>query len=477
MAPAPGPPILPESFEAFTAHASGDLGAWYTYFQQAHGYIMSAEEAASAYRSQLVAATDEIAALREGTACLRATQQLLEKQHTSLFLELAQARAENLNLANASATAIATPASTSTVSPTLPDDLPADSDLPAPTLNLPVPTLNLPAASARPALSVTPARPASTLDQRTHLSERLPDPSKFEGDRKDLRRFVSQIKEKLTVNYDRFPTPQARMAYVNGRLGPGPYAQILPHIVDGSCQLEDYNEILERLGRAYGDPNRVHNARKELFRLRQTNKDFATFFAEFARLALEGEMNEDALPPLLEEAVSREIRGMMMHHDPPARTYHAFAGYLQDLENRLLAHQPAPSETRPRAHPPASSAWKSGPAPPVKPDTRNSSRPNVPTLPAPATNPVLALPAPRTRDPDAMDLSNQRHTLTRPATARPGINRAERRECFRCGSSTHFVRDCPRPDTRNLLTVSASREASVRSGSPDSDRGNGVSLG
>jgi hypothetical protein len=52
----------------------------------------------------------------------------------------------------------------------------------------------------------------------THQSERLPDPEKFEGKRADLRRFVSQIYEKMAVNRDRYPSVRSRMAYVTNRL-------------------------------------------------------------------------------------------------------------------------------------------------------------------------------------------------------------------------------------------------------------------
>jgi hypothetical protein len=73
------------------------------------------------------------------------------------------------------------------------------------------------------------ARPS----EASRLSERLSDPEKFKGDRKDLRRFVSQIHEKLNTNRDRFPTPRSRMAYVTNRLSSDPYAQILPYIKKG----------------------------------------------------------------------------------------------------------------------------------------------------------------------------------------------------------------------------------------------------
>jgi hypothetical protein len=138
----------------------------------------------------------------------------------------------------------------------------------------------------------------------------------------------------MNVNVDCFPTPQSRMAYMNNRLKGAPYAQILPYIRKGICTLNDYQDILDILERTFSDPNRVNNARNELFSLRQTNKEFGTFFAEFQRLALEGQMPEETLSTLLEQAISHELQSMLMHNQPPSQEYHQFARFLQELENR-----------------------------------------------------------------------------------------------------------------------------------------------
>jgi hypothetical protein len=58
--------------------------------------------------------------------------------------------------------------------------------------------------------------------------------------------------------------------------------------------LSNYPNVLCVLERAYSDPNCVNNARKDLFCLKQQNKEFAVFYAEFQRLALEGEVLEDS---------------------------------------------------------------------------------------------------------------------------------------------------------------------------------------
>jgi hypothetical protein len=265
----------------------------------------------------------------------------------------------------------------------------------------------------------TPPPATATPSESSRVSERLPDPEKFNGDRKDLRRFVSQIQEKLTVNRDRFPTPASRCSYVTSRLSGSPYAQILPYIRQGVCQLPDYEDILNILDRAFGDPNRVNNARDELFRLRQTNKDFGSFFAEFQRLALEGEMSEDALSTLLEQAISRELRNMLMHHEPPSRNYLQFANFLQDLENRRRQYGTLPAPTV-RTYAQISQQQNNS-----KTDLQGQTFQRKEEKTATVT-PVY---------PDPMDLSY----------ARRSQGRKERGECFRCGATNHKVAECPKP--------------------------------
>jgi hypothetical protein len=58
-----------------------------------------------------------------------------------------------------------------------------------------------------------------------------------------------------------------------------------------------------------------------------------------------------------------------------------------------------------------------------------------------------------------MDLGSLRRRPGQPTTRR------DRGECFRCGSATHMVRDCPQPDTRHLRPMGVIRGRAI---SPDS---------
>jgi hypothetical protein len=43
---------------------------------------------------------------------------------------------------------------------------------------------------------------------------------------------------------------------------------------------------------------------------------------------LEGEMSEDALLTLLEQAINHELRSMLVHNEPSSYEYHYFTSFL-----------------------------------------------------------------------------------------------------------------------------------------------------
>ncbi len=391
------PPIVPPGVDDFATHCASHPLDWFEYFGAAHARIQKQEE--------------ELSSLRSQTQDLRAQATLLQSQ-----LEKAHADTVEAKIEAAIAKRLTTPTA---LTPS-------------------------PAHAAGTPQSSAPA-PCPTSDPRptsTRLSERLPDPDKFDGTTTDLRRFVTQIRRKLTVNRDRYTTPVARLAYISDRLKGAAYAQVLPYLED-STRLTDFEAVLTLLEKAFGDPDRVNRARRELYRLRQNNKDFNAHLAEFQRLALEGELDESGLFPLLENSLSRELQQMLLHQVPPSSDFATYTSFLQDLDNR---------QRRYNAQNLGRGSRTSGP-PAIQSSARNQQTPTQ-------GNPAPTKTVTPVQDPNAMDLSNLRRNTRR-----------DNGECYRCGSKDHLVARCPQPDTRQLRTAHLPRPASPARSSRTRHRG------
>ncbi|KKF94148.1 Protein FAM127C [Ceratocystis platani] len=254
------PPFMPDGFKSFHAHISSEPEEWLKYFQAIYNYaeLRSALTTESAkLQDQTTAHEADQKALLTTQAKLDVLKEQLKEQRQEAQDQISKARQNEgraLDMVQAR-----TPRAAS-------------------------------APVRDPALETGEDPLFTETTSSSHRSERLPDPDKFDGNRQDLRRFVSQIHQKMTTNHDRFPTAQSRMAYVNNRLKGPAYALILPYVQEGYCQLSDYQEVLKVLDRAYGEPDQMNRARTEL-----------------------------------------------LHHDPPPPSYeyHQFANFLQALENRM----------------------------------------------------------------------------------------------------------------------------------------------
>ena len=142
---APSPPFLPENLDAFLKHITANPEQWYNYFSAAHSYGQNNETRLAALNTEIVRKDAVIEYQKEQTERLMAkTPPVLPSDTTSI-------------------------PSTGTAPPV--------SSVSTPPVNTP--------------------GPSSTVARAPVLSERLPDPDKFDGTRSDLRRFVSQVHEKM----------------------------------------------------------------------------------------------------------------------------------------------------------------------------------------------------------------------------------------------------------------------------------------
>ena len=90
---------------------------------------------------------------------------------------------------------------------------------------------------------------------RESKSEKHPDPPIFSDNPIKWKEFKTQLRVKLMINADRYPTNQARLAYTTSRLAGNPLYLITPKINNGYISFNDEDELLEYLDTAYRDLN------------------------------------------------------------------------------------------------------------------------------------------------------------------------------------------------------------------------------
>ncbi|KAM0724085.1 hypothetical protein Q7P37_000265 [Cladosporium fusiforme] len=410
----PQPPILPESQEQFERHVFEHPAEWLEYYKRTFECFDRYEDEISGlttrtrdYESQLSELHQALAQkekeVERGELKVEHQRETFERAYDRLQTKLLETEAEKTRALTTTATNVTTPNTTP----------PAE------------PVAEASTAHAHP----TPPPIAATPSQSSNRSTKHPDPEKFNGSRADLRRFVEQVFSKMKSNADHFTDAQSRMRYVASRLEGRAFELILPYASRGDYSLTDYEEILDMLNRAFGDTDLPRQARNRLYSLRQKNQEFSAYFAEFQRLALEGQVPEGNLYHLLEQSVSNELSEMMLHNPPPSEDYYQLSRHLQDLDNRRRRH----FQTRQHAPPKSYTA---------APTTRHAVASRVPgfgVASVPDAHVAMTQPTQRTLPGEPMDLSTHRRYTNK-----------ESGSCFRCHKLGHRVRDCPEPDTRPL---------------------------
>jgi len=170
-------------------------------------------------------------------------------------------------------------------------------------------------------------------------------------------------------------------------------------------------------------------------RVRQSNREFSTFFAEFQRLAEESETYPDLLATILQDSLSSEMRTMLLFDPAPSGCdYVTFCNHLQDLDNRQRQFTTVSTASR-------------GLRIPFKPLNARET-PLVPRTAKPLITDTLRL-----ADGEPMDLDNVKGRKI----SEPGVREfcSTNSLCFYCKNPGHSAVKCPNKSTQALNTTRA----------------------
>jgi hypothetical protein len=271
------------------------------------------------------------------------------------------------------------------------------------------------------ALSLAARAAPPAPQQQEDRGQKFPDSPDFSGlDRTQLRGWIAQLRMVIRHTPSRFPDEQAKMRYAFNRLSGLALKQVLPHVRDnGDIGLEGLPAFVQLLEAAFGDPDRVATAERAMKEIKQKNREFSLYYAEFQVIAADLDWNPSALRNALRSGLSEEMKDSFIHTDMPDELP-AFVTLCQKRDNQIRQR---------KAEKAAQHKW-----------TPSAGSPSAPRAPAPPKAPEAA-PAGTVAGytgPAPMDLSAGRRRISDEERAK----RFADGRCLYCGGFNHRAVDC-----------------------------------
>ena len=285
---------------------------------------------------------------------------------------------------------------------------------------------------------------AQSLPGKRHLSEKLPDPELYDGDKQKLRSWIYSLNVKLIGNADRYPTESDKIRYLVGRLTGKALNQVEPRVkANGSPDFDTVKDLIKYLELAFGDPDERGTAQRELHKLRQANRPFSDYLADFRRIADRTEYDEEAKHAALITGLSNEIQQALFTVDL-SRSLEETVATIQKIDNKIRAFAARTPQTQTPT--PASTFTGTTLGPRPKPAQVFPSSATVfsahPTAATSSGNSAILGGEP-------MDLSIGR--ARGPLTPAERARRITNNLCMYCGDANHYAGNYPKANRKTQL--------------------------
>jgi len=200
-------------------------------------------------------------------------------------------------------------------------------------------------------VTAQPFFPVSVIAPNLAETQDIAAPDPFSGDCREYQTFKAQLTTKLAGDAHKFRSEQHRMQYMANLLRGNAYKMVLPFIKTDRIDLGSTNELWGILDAVYDDPNKKRTAERELETLKQENREFSVYFADFQRLMAELRWDESARRSALYRGLSGEMKDLLRSYPRPSE-WGQYIHLLQELDSKIRARsdekkskplKPAPS--------------------------------------------------------------------------------------------------------------------------------------
>jgi hypothetical protein len=176
----------------------------------------------------------------------------------------------------------------------------------------------------------TPAA-SQALEYRGHKFPNCPDFSGSDGS--GWNGWIAQPRMFIRHDPARLPDEQSKMRDSFNRLRGVDLCQILPHIrEDGRIGLDDLPPFIKLLEAAFGDPDQVATAKRNMREIKQKHRQFSQYYGEFEVIAADLDWDHSALRNSLRMGLSEEMKECFTHSDMPEELP-AFVTVCQKQDN------------------------------------------------------------------------------------------------------------------------------------------------
>jgi hypothetical protein len=250
-------------------------------------------------------------------------------------------------------------------------------------------------------------------------------PGRFSGNRQDFRSFVNQCQLYLAANAVLYNTDFKRVVFMSTLLDGSARDWSSPMIEHNDNAMNNYVMFLDRFRAAFDDPDRVRTAERKLRVLKQGNGSVVTYASDFGRIAADTEWNESAKIAQFRLGLSDEIKDDLCHYElPPDLQELMTLAHRIDVRLAERRHEKKFGSQAPIASAKLQQHWTD-----------------------PSSHAHHYLPA---QGHGKMEIGN----IRKPLTEAQKEHRRRNGMCMYCGSSEHFVKDCPiKPAVKHLNNV------------------------